>query len=70
MEIIRKTMPELLQLVVEVTFEKAKLWDVIERDDNLSYFRSLKVDKWMSPGDLNAAELKEATVSVFHMFHS
>ena len=64
-DIIRRTMPELIQSVIEVTFEKAKLWDVIERDDNLSYFRSLKVDNWMSPGDLNESELKQATVSIF-----
>ena len=62
-QVIRQTMPELLMAAIEVTFEKAKLWTVIDRDENLSFYQKLEVDKWMAPGDLNAEELKKATVS-------
>ena len=61
-EVIRHTMPELLMAAIEVTFEKANLWSVIDRDENLSYYQKLSVDKWMAPGDLNAEELQKATV--------
>ena len=59
---IREVMPELLQTVVAVTFEKAKLWNVIETNPNLSYFSDLDYDSWMNPGDLNKSELEKAKV--------
>ena len=59
---IRAVMPDLLQTTVSVAFEKAKLWDVIESDPNLSYFVDLDYDSWMNPGDLNKSELEKAKV--------
>ena len=67
-ETIRKVMPEVLQKVVEVTFEKANLWSVIDKDHDLKFFASLKYDSWMNPGDLNASDLKQATVSQLYEF--
>ena len=60
---IRKTLPELLQEVVTVTFEKAKLWPVIESDKDLVWYRDLDYDSWVNPGVLNSSELHKATVS-------
>ena len=62
---IRKAMPEVLQTVVEVTFEKARAWSVIEGNEDLRYYSNLDYDSWMNPGDcLNKSELNQATVSV------
>ena len=61
-EAIRKNMPEFLQVAVSVVFEKSKLWEVIERDSNLSYFAKLDYDSWCNPGDLNKSELEKAKV--------
>ena len=61
---IRKVMPEVLQTVVEVTFEKAKLWSVIDKNPDLAYYTNLDYDSWMNPGeDLNKSDMKQATVS-------
>ena len=62
-EVIMQSMPELLQSVVEVTFEKAKIWSIIERDDHLSFYQNLNVDKWMSPEQQDDIELRQALVS-------
>ena len=59
---IKKCIPELLQTVVEVTFERSKLWSVIDRDSNLDYFRSMDYESWVNPGDLNHSELEKAKV--------
>lgn len=61
---IKEVMPELLQTVVSVTFEKAKLWSVIESNPNLSYYTNMDYDSWMNPGDLNKSDLERAKVSV------
>ena len=60
---IRQVMPELLQTLVSVTFEKAKLWPIIENDENLAHFANLKYDNFFDPGDLNRSEMEKATVS-------
>ena len=61
---IKKAMPNLLQTVVEVTFEKAKLWSAIDNNPDLQYYTNLDYDSWMNPGDtLNKSDLKQATVS-------
>ena len=60
---IRQVMPELLQLTVSVTFEKAKIWNLVETDPNLSYFANMDYDSWMNPGDLNKSELEKAKVT-------
>ena len=63
-EAIRKAMPEVLQTVVEVTFEKAKLWSIIDKNPDLKYFTNLDYDAWVNPGDdLNKSEMNQATVS-------
>ena len=65
-ESIRKAMPEVLQTVVEVTFEKAKAWAHIEGNENLRYYTNLDYDSWMNPGEcLNRSDLKQATVSSY-----
>ena len=61
-ETIQKVVPEALQTVVEVIFEKAKLWTVIDTDDNLDYYRNLDYDSWVNPADLNKSELNQAKV--------
>ena len=61
-ETIRKVMPELLQATVSVTFEKAKVWSMIETDSNLKYFANMDYDSWTNPGDLNKSELERAKV--------
>ena len=61
---IKKVMPELLQEVVAVTFEKAKLWPVIEKDKDLQWFRDLDYDSWVNPGDLNESEFYKAKVLI------
>ena len=63
-EVIMQAMPELLQSVVEVTFEKAKIWPIIERDEHLSFYQNLKVDRWMSPESPDDPELRHALVSI------
>ena len=61
---IKKAMPNLLQTVVEVTFEKAKLWSAIDGNPDLQYYTNLDYDAWMNPGEnLNQSDLKQATVS-------
>ena len=59
---IRKYVPEVLQTVIEVTFEKAKIWSMIDKDDNLDYYRNLDYDSWVNPADLNLSELNQAKV--------
>ena len=59
---IRKCVPELLQTVVEVVFERSKLWSVIDKDSNLEYFRAMDYESWVNPGDLNHSELEKAKV--------
>ena len=59
---IRKVMPELLQATVSVTFEKAKIWSIIESDPSLKFFSDLDYDSWTNPGDLNKSELEKAKV--------
>ena len=59
---IRKVLPEYLQTAVSVVFEKSKLWNVIDRDENLAYFANLDYDSWCNPGDLNKSELEKAKV--------
>ena len=61
---IRQFMPELLQATISVTFEKAKIWSVIEADSNLSYYTNMDYDSWMNPGDLNKSELEKAKVNI------
>ena len=60
---IRKHVPELLQMVIEVTFERSKLWPVVDRDPNLAYFRNMDYESWLNPGDLNNSELERAKVT-------
>ena len=57
-----ENVPEVLQMVIEVTFEKAKIWSVIDKDDNLDYYRNLDYDSWVNPADLNLSELNQAKV--------
>ena len=59
---IKQVMPELLQTLISVTFEKAKLWSLIESDQNLAHFANLKYDDFFNPGDLNKSELERAQV--------
>ena len=61
---IRQVMPELVQTLISVTFEKAKLWDIIESDQNLAHFANLKYDDFFNPGELNQSQLEQATVSL------
>ena len=62
---IKKVVPELLQAVLEVTFERSKLWSVIDSDPNLEYYRKLDYNSWVNPGDLNQSELEKAKVILF-----
>ena len=59
---IKEVMPELMQMVVSVVFEKAKIWPTIETDPHLQYFNNMHYDAWLNPGDLNAAEIEKAKV--------
>ena len=61
---IKKVVPELLQTVLEVTFERSKLWSVIDTDQNLDYYRKLDYNSWVNPGDLNQSELEKAKVRI------
>ena len=61
-EIIQKTVPEALQMLIEVIFEKSKIWQVIDADENLDYYRNLDYDSWVNPSDLNKSELNQAKV--------
>ena len=61
-EIIQKTVPEALQMLIEVIFEKLKIWQVIDADENLDYYRNLDYDSWVNPSDLNKSELNQAKV--------
>ena len=61
-EVIQNTVPEALQMLLEVIFEKSKLWQVIDADDNLEYYRNLDYDSWVNPSDLNKSELNQAKV--------
>ena len=63
-ETIQRTVPEALQTLVEVIFEKAKVWSVIDKDDNLDYYRNLDYDSWVNPADLNKSELNQAKVII------
>ena len=60
---IRQVMPELLQTTVSVTFEKAKIWSLIESDPNLAFYTNMDYDSWINPGDLNRSELEKAKVN-------
>ena len=60
---IKKSLPLVLQTVVEVTLERAKLWTQIDTVEELRYYSDLDYDSWVNPGDLNSSELKQATVS-------
>ena len=62
---IKSTLPQVLQTVVEVTLERAKLWSQIDTVEGLRYYTDLDYDSWVNPGDLNSSELKQATVSPF-----
>ena len=59
---IKKVVPEVLSTLIEVVFEKSKIWSAIDRDDNLDYFRNLDYDSWVNPSDLNNSELNQAKV--------
>ena len=59
---IKKHVPELLQEVLTVAFEKAKLWPIIERDPDLAHFTKLKFEEFLDPGDFNSSELNRAKV--------
>ena len=59
---IRKNVPEVLQLVVTIIFEKSKLWSIIDKDDNLKFYQDLKFESWVTPDDLNASALAQAKV--------
>ena len=59
---IKKVVPEVLSTLIEVVFEKSKIWSVVDRDDNLDYYRNLDYDSWINPSDLNNSELKQAKV--------
>ena len=61
-ETIQKVVPEALQMLVEVIFEKAKVWTVIDTDANLDYYRNLDYDSWVNPADLNKSEMNQAKV--------
>ena len=65
-ETIQKMVPEALQMLIEVIFEKAKLWQVIDSDPNLEYYRNLDYDSWINPADLNKSELNQAKVSLIN----
>ena len=60
---LRSVMPQVLQMAVEVTFERAKFWPLVDTNQDLRFYSELKYDKWMNPDDPNASELKQATVS-------
>ena len=60
---IRKVMPSLLQTLISVTFEKAKIWPTLESNPSLSYYTNLDFDSWMNPGDLNKSQLEKAQVN-------
>lgn len=60
---IKSSLPQVLQTVVEVTLERAKLWSQIDTVEDLRYYSDLDYDSWVNPGDLNSSELKQATVS-------
>ena len=61
-EAIRKHVPEVLQMALEVVLEKSRIWTAIDREDDLAYFRALDYDSWVNPGDLNQSELNQAKV--------
>ena len=61
-ETIQKMVPEALQMLLEVIFEKSKLWQIIDSDPNLEYYRNLDYDSWVNPADLNISELNQAKV--------
>ena len=61
-ETIQKVVPEALQMLVEVIFEKAKVWTVIDTDANLDYYRNLDYDSWVNPADLNKSEMNQVKV--------
>ena len=62
-ETIQKTVPEALQTLIEVIFEKSRVWSVIDQDSNLKYYRDLDYDSWVNPADLNNSELNQAKVN-------
>lgn len=62
-DVIKKVMPDLLQTVVSVTFEKAKIWQVLESNPNLSYYTNLDYDSWVNPGDMNKSDMEKAKVN-------
>ena len=68
-EIIKKAMPEYLQIAVSVVFEKAKIWETIEKDDNLAFYANLKYDAWCNAGDLNKSEFEKAKVIATNHLH-
>ena len=61
-ETIQKTVPEALQMLLEVIFEKSRLWSIVDKEDNLDYYRNLDYDSWVNPADLNKSELNQAKV--------
>ena len=61
-ETIQKMVPEALQMLLEVIFEKSKLWQIIDSDPSLEYYRNLDYDSWVNPADLNISELNQAKV--------
>ena len=63
-KVVKSVVPELLESVLEVTFEKARLWPVIESDENLTFYQEIDYKSWVSPEDLNAAELHKAKVNL------
>ena len=62
---IKKVVPEVLSTLIEVVFEKSKVWSAIDKDDNLDYYRNLDYDSWVNPSDLNKSELQQAKVFLF-----
>ena len=63
LEKIKKVVPKLLQTAVDVTFERAKVWPVLDADENREFFRNLDYVGWLSPGHLNQTEMDKVKVS-------
>ena len=59
---IKKHVPELLQNLISVLFEKAKLWPIIEKEDDLVFYRKLDFKSWITPPDVDTDEMHQAKV--------
>lgn len=59
---IRTHVPEVLQTLIEVIFQKTGIWDRVDKEDELAWFRDMKYDTWVNPIHIDQDEIDRQQV--------